>query len=79
MAQDSTKQVPDRRAVAVSKSASHPEPIPGAYEKDTAMWREPGSIGGLFNGDDALSRDPRDLMDERTLRERRREGGGGSG
>ena len=68
-----------RRAAELQKTAPHPEPIPGAYEKDTAMSREPGSIGGHFNGEDASSADPHDLMDDRTIRERRREGGGGSG
>ena len=68
-----------RRAAELPKTAPHPEPIPGAYEKDTATSREPGSIGGHFNGEDASLRDPHDLMDEQTIREHRREGGGGKG
>jgi hypothetical protein len=66
-----------RRAADLSKIAPHPEPIPGAYEKDTATSREPGSMGGHANGQDARSSDPHDLMDDRTIREHRREGGGG--
>ena len=68
-----------RRAAELPKTASIPEPIPGAYEKDTAMHREPGTIGGRFNGADASSAESNQLMDDRTIREHRREGGGGSG
>jgi hypothetical protein len=54
-----------------------PELIPGAYEPDTATHREPGAIGGRFNGADAPASNEHDLMDDNTLREIRRDGGGG--
>jgi hypothetical protein len=57
--------------------ASQPEPIPGAYETDTAMHRQPGAIGGCFNGADTPSVDASVLMDEDVREEHRREGGGG--
>ena len=65
------------RAADLPRSASAPEPIPGAYERDTAIGREPGAIGAHFNGADAAPGDPHALMDEMTVREHRREGGGG--
>ncbi|MGE0444060.1 MAG: hypothetical protein AB7P99_02430 [Vicinamibacterales bacterium] len=51
--------------------------IPGAYEPDTATHREPGAIGGRFNGADARPENAEGLMDDAVLEERRREGGGG--
>jgi len=54
-----------------------PELIPGAYERDTAAPRQPGAIGGQFNGADNTHVDALQVLDERTADERRREGGGG--
>ena len=56
--------------------SAFPEPIPGAYERDTAAQREPGAIGGRFNGADNTRVDPHRMLDERTAEEHRREGGG---
>jgi hypothetical protein len=56
---------------------SKTEPIPGAYERDTAMPRQPGAIGGRFNGEDTPSTDESAMMDESVRDEHRREGGGG--
>jgi hypothetical protein len=56
-------------------TAPEPEPIPGAYEANTAMKRQPGAIGGAFNGSDTPSPDPATVMDETVRRELRRDGG----
>jgi hypothetical protein len=54
-----------------------PEPIPGAYEPDTATHRQPGAIGGQFNGADTPPADPESVMNEAVRNEYRRDGGGG--
>lgn len=54
----------------------HEGPIPGGYESDTAAHREPGAMGGRFNGEDGVSGDADDLSDESVRREWRRIGGG---
>jgi hypothetical protein len=53
--------------------------IPGEYDATTLTHREPGAIGGRFNGDD-LKLSP-GSMDSTTAREHEREGGrpGGGG
>jgi hypothetical protein len=56
-----------------------PELIPGAYERNTAAPRQPGAIGGRFNGADNTGVDLADTMDARTAEEHRREGGGDYG
>ncbi len=53
-----------------------PEIIPGAYEPNTAMHREPGGFGGHFNGDDAVSPDADAMMSADVRDEHRLEGGG---
>jgi hypothetical protein len=53
------------------------ELIPGAREPDTLTRREPGAIGGRFNGAD-LRADAGESLDERTAAEHAREGGGGN-
>jgi hypothetical protein len=54
------------------------ELIPGARESDTLTYREPGGMGGQFNGADLAAAGQTDSLDERTAAERAREGGGGS-
>ena len=66
-----------QRAGELDTSAPAPEPIPGAYERNTATHREPGAIGGRFNGADARPENADGLMDPAVIEERRREGGGG--
>jgi hypothetical protein len=61
---------------ALGVESVFPEPIPGAYERDTAAPREPGGIGGRFNGADNTRVDPHRMLDERTAEEHRKEGGG---
>ena len=53
-----------------------PELIPGAYEPDTVTTRDPGAIGGRFNGADQQSAPAETLADERVRDEWRRIGGG---
>jgi hypothetical protein len=67
-----------RRAREVDTSVAAPEPIPGAYERDTLTYREPGAIGGRFNGADAPPDNPDSIMDDSVREEHRLEGGGGS-
>ena len=52
--------------------------IPGAREGDTLTHREPGAIGGEFAGGDIPSA-ASPWLDEKTLRDRRGEGGGREG
>jgi hypothetical protein len=63
--------------VASDTTTSTPEPIPGAYESDTATHRQPGGMGGAFNGADTPAADPASVMDEHLRKEYRRDGGGG--
>lgn len=66
-------------ALTLNLSVTNPTPelITGAYEPDTATHRQPGAIGGRFNGEDSAGLDSYQELDERTAEERRREGGGG--
>ena len=52
------------------------ERIPGERDAGTLTHRQPGSIGGRFSGDDALSSKAEDRMDAATIADRKREGGG---
>jgi hypothetical protein len=52
------------------------EPIPGERDGDTLTHREPGAIGGAFNGQDNLPAPVDGLMDQQTVRDRVLEGGG---
>ena len=67
-------------AVTVDSIAVVPQPraemmIPGARERNTLTYRQPGSIGGPEFGSD-VGGTPSVLMDDVTIAERRREGGG---
>ena len=54
-----------------------PDPmIPGERDATTLTHREPGAVGGQFNGADVPSPDAKAWLDERTAREHAREGGG---
>jgi hypothetical protein len=66
----------DALTTELSAAPAIPELIPGAYERDTAAPREPGAIGGRFNGADNTHVDPLRMLDERTADEHRKEGGG---
>ena len=72
----SEPQSTDALTTELSVENAIPELIPGAYERDTATRRQPGAIGGQFNGADNVGVDSSDTMDERTADEHRREGGG---
>ena len=50
--------------------------IPGERERDTLTYRQPGSIGGPASGSDIVGATPGDLMEEATVLEHQREGGG---
>jgi hypothetical protein len=66
-------------ALTPSKPAHPPthEPIPGEYDGTTLTHREPGAIGGSFNGDDLVS--SRTWIDGETAREQAQGGGLTSG
>jgi hypothetical protein len=49
--------------------------IPGERERNTLTYRQPGSMSGPGSGSD-VGGTPTALMDDATLEERRREGGG---
>jgi hypothetical protein len=53
-----------------------PEIIPGERDPSTLTQREPGAVSGQFAGADIPADEPRGWLDERTLQERIREGGG---
>jgi hypothetical protein len=54
-----------------------PDPmIPGERDATTLTHREPGAVGGQFNGADVPAPDATAWLDERTAREHAREGGG---
>jgi hypothetical protein len=50
--------------------------IPGERDATTMTHREPGAVGGQFSGADIPSPAPEAWMDERTMFEHAREGGG---
>ena len=52
------------------------ERIPGERDPGTLTYRQPGSIGGRFSGDDAKSSQSEDVMGAATIGDRKREGGG---
>ena len=61
--------------VGIDDSSRH-EPIPGERDEETLTHREPGAIGGAFNGQDNIPAPADGSMDEHTLRDRILEGGG---
>jgi hypothetical protein len=50
--------------------------IPGAYERNTLTYRQPGSMGGAAFGSDDVAAGP-SSMSEATILDREMEGGGG--
>jgi hypothetical protein len=61
--------------VGFARQATH-EPIPGEHDGTTLTHREPGAMGGAFNGADNVLSDPDAVSDDQTVREWIREGGG---
>jgi hypothetical protein len=61
--------------VGMDRTALH-EPIPGEHDGTTLTHREPGAMGGAFNGADNVTSVPASVADDQTLREWIREGGG---
>ena len=60
-----------------SPDRTPPDPmIPGERDATTLTHREPGAVGGQFNGADVPAPDAKAWLDERTAREHAREGGG---
>jgi len=55
------------------------EPIPGERDEQTLTHRDPGAIGGAFNGQDNIPGPADGTMDAQTLRDRAGEGGGAEG
>ncbi len=64
---DSMRAVADR---SIAGPGAH-EPIPGEYDATTLTHREPGAMGGAFNGTNNLPIDP-----DAPLRRSRRGGSG---
>lgn len=61
----------------VCKKATHmPDLIPGAYERNTLTYRQPGSMGGPAFGSANAPIGPSSLA-AATIVERQKEGGGG--
>jgi hypothetical protein len=65
----------DLPSVGMGDTGTH-EPIPGERDEQTLTHREPGAIGGAFNGQDDIPAPVAGSMDEQTLRDRVLEGGG---
>jgi hypothetical protein len=65
--------------VADLDSAPDHEPIPGEYDQTTATHRQPGAIGGRFNGGDAAPEGIEQTMDDRIALDHAYEGGGVEG
>lgn len=59
----------------VATGAAVHEPIPGEHDASTAVPRQPGAVGGRFNGADLPSNDGDPSLDDRVARERGKEGG----
>jgi len=55
------------------------EPIPGERDGSTLTHRQPGAIGGAFNGEDNVTADVDTRVDDHVRRESMREGGGADG
>jgi len=55
------------------------EPIPGERDESTLTRRQPGAIGGAFNGEDNVTTDGDARVDDQVRRELTREGGGADG
>jgi hypothetical protein len=55
-----------------------PPIIPGAYERNTLRYRQPGSMSGPGSGAPITGVDPGSLAPA-TILERQKEGGGGTG
>jgi len=55
--------------------AAH-EPIPGERDATTAMARQPGAMGGRFNGEGMPEHEHDPSLTDRIIDERAREGGG---
>ena len=64
-------------AIALDGDEPH-EPIPGEHDNSTLTHREPGAIGGAFNGADNVP-DEGGSSDAAAMRESNRVGGGGDG
>jgi hypothetical protein len=62
-------------SIDVPTVAAVPEPIPGEYDRTTLTHREPGAMGTLF-GQATPSPDTHNWLDDETVHDRKREGGG---
>jgi hypothetical protein len=62
--------------LAGTDDTSTHEPIPGERDGETLTHREPGAIGGAFNGVDNIPVPSDGMMDGPTHRDRVLEGGG---
>jgi len=65
----------DVPSLGMGDTGTH-EPIPGERDEQTLTHREPGAIGGAFNGQDNIPAPVDRSIDEQTLRDRVLEGGG---
>jgi hypothetical protein len=68
--------VPPIPATIDGNVAAARRPIPGAYERNTLTYRQPGSMGGALFGSDDVPAGP-STMTPTTIAEREKEGGGG--
>lgn len=82
MSNHSLTDVPEQNHDAMSgthwENTTH-EPIPGERDATTLTHRQPGAMGGHFNGEDAAAQDVESTMERRTVTEHWLEGGGADG
>ena len=64
--------------VGMDSNGAH-EPIPGEHDATTLTHRQPGEVGGAFNGADNVLNDLNAAADDQSVREWSREGGGRDG
>jgi hypothetical protein len=64
------------RTFDAEEVVGHQGPIPGGRESDTLTHSEPGSMGGGVAGERLPAGGDRLSMDEETLKEMKKDGGG---
>jgi len=72
---DAMAAVAAHRASGIDAASPH-EPIPGERDRATLTHRQPGSMAGSFNGEDAVPDGLEQTLDPKTKHDRELEGGG---